>query len=72
MDSLLGGSIRDLGVRFNLVGFLPTALLALFLSAALLMFIQTISTFEVPQLIGVPGRRYVFVSRIYINIQRKQ
>ena len=36
MDSLLGGSIRDLGVRFNLVGFLPTALLALFLSAALL------------------------------------
>jgi hypothetical protein len=36
MDSLLGVSTRDLGVRFNLVGFLPTALLALFLSAALL------------------------------------
>jgi iron(III) transport system permease protein len=39
------------------------------LSAALLMFIQTISTFEVPQLIGVPGRRYVFVSRIYSALQ---
>src|SRR5262249_29126417 len=36
MDSLLGVSTRDLGVRFNLVGFLPTALLAFFLSAALL------------------------------------
>ena len=39
------------------------------LSAALLMFIQTISTFEVPQLIGVPARRYVFVSRIYSALQ---
>jgi iron(III) transport system permease protein len=39
------------------------------LSAALLMFIQTISTFEVPQLIGVPGRTYVFVSRIYSALQ---
>jgi iron(III) transport system permease protein len=39
------------------------------LSAALLMFIQTISTFEVPQLIGVPGRKYVFVSKIYSALQ---
>lgn len=39
------------------------------LSAALLMFIQTISTFEVPQLIGVPARRFVFVSRIYSALQ---
>jgi iron(III) transport system permease protein len=39
------------------------------MSAALLMFIQTISTFEVPQLIGVPGRRFVFVSRIYSALQ---
>jgi iron(III) transport system permease protein len=39
------------------------------LSAALLMFIQTISTFEVPQLIGVPGHKYVFVSRIYSALQ---
>ena len=39
------------------------------LSAGLLMFIQTISTFEVPQLIGVPGRRFVFVSRIYSALQ---
>lgn len=39
------------------------------LSAALLMFIQTISTFEVPQLIGVPGHRFVFVSKIYDALQ---
>jgi iron(III) transport system permease protein len=39
------------------------------LSAALLMFIATISTFEVPQIIGVPARRYVFVSRIYSALQ---
>lgn len=38
-------------------------------SAALLMFIQTISTFEVPQLIGVPGHRFVFVSKIYDALQ---
>jgi iron(III) transport system permease protein len=40
------------------------------LSAALLMFVQTISTFEVPQLIGVPARHYVFVSRIYSALQK--
>lgn len=40
------------------------------LSAGLLMFIQTISTFEVPQIIGVPARRYVFVSRIYSALQK--
>lgn len=39
------------------------------LSAALLMFIQTISTFEVPQLIGVPGHTFVFVSKIYEALQ---
>ncbi len=39
------------------------------LSAALLMFILTISTFEVPQLIGVPARRTVFVSKIYAALQ---
>jgi iron(III) transport system permease protein len=33
------------------------------------MFIQTISTFEVPQLIGVPDRHYVFVSKIYSALQ---
>lgn len=38
-------------------------------SAALLMFTQTISTFEVPELIGVPGRYYVFVSKIYDALQ---
>jgi hypothetical protein len=36
MDNLLGVSTRDLGVRFNLVGFLPTALLAFFVVGALL------------------------------------
>jgi iron(III) transport system permease protein len=40
------------------------------LSAALLMFIQTISNFEVPQLIGVPGHTYVFVSQIYAALQK--
>jgi iron(III) transport system permease protein len=39
------------------------------LSAALLMFIQTISTFEVPELIGVPGHTFVFVSKIYDALQ---
>jgi iron(III) transport system permease protein len=39
------------------------------LSAALLMFIQTISTFEVPQLIGVPSHTFVFVSRMYDALQ---
>lgn len=39
------------------------------LSAALLMFIQTISTFEVPQLLGVPNHTFVFVSRMYEAIQ---
>jgi iron(III) transport system permease protein len=39
------------------------------LSAGLLVFVQTISTFEVPQLIGVPGRHFVFVSRIYAALQ---
>jgi iron(III) transport system permease protein len=40
------------------------------ISAALLMFIQTISNFEVPQLIGVPGHTYVFVSQIYAALQQ--
>jgi iron(III) transport system permease protein len=40
------------------------------LSAALLMFIQTISNFEVPQLIGVPGHIFVFVSQIYAALQQ--
>jgi iron(III) transport system permease protein len=39
------------------------------LSALLLMFIQTISTFEVPQLLGVPNHTFVFVSRMYEAIQ---
>jgi iron(III) transport system permease protein len=34
-------------------------------SALLLVFIQTISNFEVPQLLGVPGHIFVFVSKIY-------
>lgn len=35
------------------------------LAAALLIFIQAISTFDVPQLIGVPGHTLVFVSTMY-------
>jgi iron(III) transport system permease protein len=39
------------------------------LSAGLLMFVQTISTFEVPQLLGAPNHVFVFVSRMYEAIQ---
>jgi iron(III) transport system permease protein len=39
------------------------------LSAALLMFIQTISSFEVPELIGVPAHEFVFVSKIFDALQ---
>jgi iron(III) transport system permease protein len=35
------------------------------LGSALLIFVLTTSSFEVPQLIGVPGRRYVFTTEIY-------
>lgn len=35
------------------------------ISVGFLMFVLAISTFEVPQLIGVPGRHHVFVTRIY-------
>ncbi len=38
-------------------------------SALLLTFIQTISNFEVPQLLGVPGHTFVFVSKIYNALQ---
>lgn len=40
------------------------------MAAALLMFVQTISTFEVPQLIGVPSGTTVFVSRIYSALEK--
>jgi iron(III) transport system permease protein len=39
------------------------------LAAGLLTFVQTISSFEVPQLIGVPGHIFVFVSEIYAALQ---
>jgi iron(III) transport system permease protein len=35
------------------------------ISAGFLMFVLAISTFEVPQLIGVPGRHDVFVTKIF-------
>lgn len=35
------------------------------ISVGFLMFVLAISTFEVPQLIGVPGRHHVFVTKIY-------
>jgi iron(III) transport system permease protein len=38
-------------------------------AAALLVFIQTIAGFEVPQLVGVPAGIYVFVSQIYAKLQ---
>lgn len=39
------------------------------LSAILLMFIHTISGFEVPGLIGVPGREFVFVSVMFQSLR---
>lgn len=49
-----------------------TARLALpgLFSAALILFVETISSFEVPQLIGVPNKTYVFVSQIYDELNR--
>lgn len=38
-------------------------------AAGLLVFIQTIAGFEVPQLVGVPAGIYVFVSEIYAKLQ---
>lgn len=38
-------------------------------AAGLLVFIQTIAGFEVPQLVGVPAGIYVFVSQIYAKLQ---
>jgi iron(III) transport system permease protein len=38
-------------------------------AAALLIFIQTIASFEVPQLVGVPANIAVFVSQIYGVLQ---
>lgn len=38
-------------------------------AAALLIFIQSIASFEVPQLVGVPAGIYVFVSAIYGALQ---
>ena len=38
-------------------------------ASALLIFIQTIAGFEVPQLVGVPAGIYVFVSQIYAKLQ---
>jgi iron(III) transport system permease protein len=38
-------------------------------AAALLIFIQTIASFEVPQLVGVPANVAVFVSQIYGALQ---
>jgi iron(III) transport system permease protein len=39
-------------------------------AAALLVFIQTIASFEVPQLVGVPGNISVFTSQIYAALQQ--
>jgi iron(III) transport system permease protein len=35
------------------------------ISAGFLMFVLAISTFEVPQLVGIPGRNHVFVTEIF-------
>jgi iron(III) transport system permease protein len=71
MDSSLEEAALTSGARPTLVFRKITLRMVrpAILSAGLLMFIQTISTFEVPQLIGVPGHKFVFVSRIYNALQ---
>lgn len=67
MDITLEESARASGAsNFQVLRHITLKLAApgLF-SAALLIFVETISSFEVPALIGVPGRTFVFVSQIY-------
>ncbi|WGL52468.1 iron ABC transporter permease [Nocardioides sp. BP30] len=72
MDSSLEEAAMASGASARRTFFTITLRMArpAIMSAALLMFIQTISTFEVPQLIGVPGHSYVFVSKIYSALQQ--
>jgi iron(III) transport system permease protein len=67
MDVTLEESARASGANdFQVLRHITLKLAAPgLLSAALLIFVETISSFEVPALIGVPGRTFVFVSQIY-------
>jgi iron(III) transport system permease protein len=67
MDSTLEESARTSGASPLQVMRTITIPLAIpgFLSAALLIFVDSIAGFEVANLIGVPGHIFVFVSTIY-------
>lgn len=59
-----GARPRQVFVRITLRLIRPAIL-----AAALLTFIQTIASFEVPELLGEPGRVFVFTSAIYAAMQ---
>lgn len=39
-------------------------------SALLILFVRALESFEVPALIGLPGRVYVYTSRVYLSLQQ--
>ena len=39
-------------------------------SALLILFVRALESFEVPALIGLPGRIYVYTSRVYLSLQQ--
>ncbi len=55
-----GSSLRHVVARITLPMVKPALL-----SAVMLLFIRTLETFEVPALIGMPARIYVFTTQIY-------
>src|SRR5439155_1132870 len=50
--------------RVTLPLLLPTAA-----SVVLILFVRTLESFEVPAIIGLPGRVFVYTSRIYLALQ---
>lgn len=55
-----GSSVRHVVTRITLPMVKPALL-----SAVMLLFIRSLETFEVPALIGMPARIYVFTTQIY-------
>jgi iron(III) transport system permease protein len=71
MDVSLEEAASIAGARpFGVATHVTLPLLApAILSAAILSFIRALEAFEVPVLIGIPARIYVFTSRIYAAVQ---
>src|SRR2546422_3438292 len=51
--------------RVTLPLLLPTAA-----SVVLILFVRTLESFEVPAIIGLPGRVFVYTSRIYLSLKQ--